>query len=194
MSMWTFPVILLPCVQLKPVVFCALRQGLDTPLHQYPVAQWHLSGVDLLQLTSQDLEALGVHKIGHQELILEAVEKLCSLVSEQWELHIIIHVDSDGECISEYLLSCFCYAADCNGAVIMLSCSGGAYVLIQQHRDIILPHCCVFTPYFCLHRGMSSCWSIGCKSSQNIQPVLDFSVTFTTIQHITVKYLLWFSS
>uniref|UniRef100_A0AAX7SGH4 Connector enhancer of kinase suppressor of Ras 1 n=1 Tax=Astatotilapia calliptera TaxID=8154 RepID=A0AAX7SGH4_ASTCA len=54
-------------------------QGLDTPLHQYPVAQWHLSGVDLLQLTSQDLEALGVHKIGHQELILEAVEKLCSL-------------------------------------------------------------------------------------------------------------------
>ncbi|XP_063355946.1 connector enhancer of kinase suppressor of ras 1 isoform X2 [Pelmatolapia mariae] len=54
-------------------------QGLDAPLHQYPVAQWHLSGVDLLQLTSQDLEALGVHKIGHQELILEAVEKLCSL-------------------------------------------------------------------------------------------------------------------
>lgn len=83
MSMWTFPLILLPCVQLKPVVFCALRQGLDAPLHQYPVAQWHLSGVDLLQLTSQELEALGVHKIGHQELILEAVEKLCSLVSEQ---------------------------------------------------------------------------------------------------------------
>ncbi|XP_035766869.1 connector enhancer of kinase suppressor of ras 1 [Neolamprologus brichardi] len=54
-------------------------QGLDTPLHQYTVAQWHLSGVDLLQLTSQDLETLGVHKIGHQELILEAVEKLCSL-------------------------------------------------------------------------------------------------------------------
>lgn len=141
MSMWTFPLILLPCVQLKPVVFCALRQGLDTPLHQYPVAQWHLSGVDLLQLTSQDLETLGVHKIGHQELILEAVEKLCSLVSEQWELH----VDSDAECISEYLLSCFCF---CNSAVIMLSCSGGAYVLIQQHRDIILPHCCVFYTLF----------------------------------------------
>uniref|UniRef100_A0A3Q1IDU2 Connector enhancer of kinase suppressor of Ras 1 n=1 Tax=Anabas testudineus TaxID=64144 RepID=A0A3Q1IDU2_ANATE len=54
-------------------------QGLDAPLHQYPVSEWHLSGLDLLQLTSQDLEKLGVQKIGHQELILEAVEKLCSL-------------------------------------------------------------------------------------------------------------------
>ncbi|XP_033498466.1 connector enhancer of kinase suppressor of ras 1 [Epinephelus lanceolatus] len=54
-------------------------QGLDAPLHQYPVSEWHLSGLDLLQLTCQDLEKLGVHKIGHQELILEAVEKLCSL-------------------------------------------------------------------------------------------------------------------
>ncbi|XP_042356683.1 connector enhancer of kinase suppressor of ras 1 [Plectropomus leopardus] len=54
-------------------------QGLDAPLHQYPVSEWRLSGLDLLQLTSQDLDKLGVHKIGHQELILEAVEKLCSL-------------------------------------------------------------------------------------------------------------------
>ncbi|XP_074547514.1 connector enhancer of kinase suppressor of ras 1 [Halichoeres trimaculatus] len=54
-------------------------QGLDAPLHQYPVSEWRLSGVDLLQLTSKDLEKFGVYKIGHQELILEAVEKLCSL-------------------------------------------------------------------------------------------------------------------
>ncbi|XP_068194198.1 connector enhancer of kinase suppressor of ras 1 isoform X2 [Antennarius striatus] len=54
-------------------------QGLDAPLHQYPVSDWRLSGLDLLQLTSHDLEKLGVYKIGHQELILEAVEKLCSL-------------------------------------------------------------------------------------------------------------------
>uniref|UniRef100_A0A3B5L6A0 Connector enhancer of kinase suppressor of Ras 1 n=1 Tax=Xiphophorus couchianus TaxID=32473 RepID=A0A3B5L6A0_9TELE len=52
---------------------------LDAPTDQYQVSEWHLSGLDLLQLTSQDLEALGVQKIGHQELILEAVEKLCSL-------------------------------------------------------------------------------------------------------------------
>ncbi|XP_029973176.1 connector enhancer of kinase suppressor of ras 1 [Salarias fasciatus] len=54
-------------------------QGLDAPLQQYSVSEWQLSGLDLLQLTSRELEGLGVHKIGHQELILEAVEKLCSL-------------------------------------------------------------------------------------------------------------------
>lgn len=66
------------CMWLK--YLCALWPGLDAPLNQYPVSEWHLSGSDLLQLTSQDLEKLGVQKIGHQELILEAVEKLCSLV------------------------------------------------------------------------------------------------------------------
>ncbi|XP_035024603.2 connector enhancer of kinase suppressor of ras 1 [Hippoglossus stenolepis] len=54
-------------------------RGLDAPLHQYPVSEWHLSGLDLLQLTSRELEELGVRKIGHQELVLESVEKLCSL-------------------------------------------------------------------------------------------------------------------
>lgn len=62
-------------------VFFSACEGLDVPLHQYSVSEWNLSGLDLLQLTSRDLEKLGVHKIGHQELILEAVEKLCSLVS-----------------------------------------------------------------------------------------------------------------
>lgn len=59
-----------------------LWPGLDAPINQYPVSEWHLSGVELLQLTSQDLERLGIHKIGHQEVILEAVEKLCTLVSD----------------------------------------------------------------------------------------------------------------
>lgn len=61
------------------VPLCA---GLDAPLSQYQVDQWGLTGMDLLQLTTQDLERMGVYKIGHQELILEAVEKLCSLVRE----------------------------------------------------------------------------------------------------------------
>lgn len=39
--------------------------------------------MDLLQLTSKELEKLGVTKIGHQELILEAVEKLCFLVRDR---------------------------------------------------------------------------------------------------------------
>ncbi|KAA0711195.1 Connector enhancer of kinase suppressor of ras 1 [Triplophysa tibetana] len=54
-------------------------KGLDAPLHQYSFSEWQLSGSDLLHLTSARLEKLGVHKIGHQELILEAVEKLCAL-------------------------------------------------------------------------------------------------------------------
>ncbi|XP_054653432.1 connector enhancer of kinase suppressor of ras 1 isoform X2 [Dunckerocampus dactyliophorus] len=58
---------------------CQWLQGLDAPLHRYAVSEWHLSGLELLQLTSEDLHRLGVSKIGHQELILEAVEKLCSL-------------------------------------------------------------------------------------------------------------------
>ncbi|XP_076151676.1 connector enhancer of kinase suppressor of ras 1 isoform X2 [Alosa pseudoharengus] len=55
-------------------------KGLEAPLQQYPFSEWRLSGIDLLQLTSQELETLGVTKIGHQELILEAVEKLCALI------------------------------------------------------------------------------------------------------------------
>ncbi|XP_061649889.1 connector enhancer of kinase suppressor of ras 1 isoform X1 [Phyllopteryx taeniolatus] len=58
---------------------CQWLQGLDAPLGRYALSEWHLSGMDLLQLTSEDLERLGVSKIGHQELILEAVENLCSL-------------------------------------------------------------------------------------------------------------------
>uniref|UniRef100_A0AAZ3R7I3 Connector enhancer of kinase suppressor of Ras 1 n=1 Tax=Oncorhynchus tshawytscha TaxID=74940 RepID=A0AAZ3R7I3_ONCTS len=58
---------------------CGLSPGLDVPLQQYPFTEWQVTGLELLQLSSQDLERLGVHKIGHQELILEAVEKLCSL-------------------------------------------------------------------------------------------------------------------
>uniref|UniRef100_A0A672P2I6 Connector enhancer of kinase suppressor of ras 2-like n=1 Tax=Sinocyclocheilus grahami TaxID=75366 RepID=A0A672P2I6_SINGR len=54
-------------------------KGLDAPLQQYSFSEWHLSGSDLLHLSSTKLEKLGVHKIGHQELILEAVEKLCAL-------------------------------------------------------------------------------------------------------------------
>ena len=72
---------------------CGLPPGLDVPLQQYPFTEWQVTGLELLQLSSQDLERLGVHKIGHQELILEAVEKLCSLVrtglllSRGWMAH-----------------------------------------------------------------------------------------------------------
>ena len=84
LSLCGFPIVMrvMNCMWLNPerMRLCALLPGLDAPLNQYPLSEWHLSGLDLLQLTSQDLGKLGVHKIGHQELILEAVEKLCSLV------------------------------------------------------------------------------------------------------------------
>uniref|UniRef100_A0A3B4AAQ0 Cnksr family member 3 n=1 Tax=Periophthalmus magnuspinnatus TaxID=409849 RepID=A0A3B4AAQ0_9GOBI len=38
-----------------------------------------ISGEQLLKITHQDLEELGVARIGHQELVLEAVDLLCAL-------------------------------------------------------------------------------------------------------------------
>jgi len=40
-----------------------------------------VSGQQLLNLRPDDLDHLGVHKLGHQELILEAVEHLRNFVS-----------------------------------------------------------------------------------------------------------------
>ncbi|XP_051502389.1 connector enhancer of kinase suppressor of ras 2-like [Myxocyprinus asiaticus] len=54
-------------------------KGLDASLQRYSFSEWQLSGSDLLQLSSARLAKLGVQKIGHQELILESVEKLCAL-------------------------------------------------------------------------------------------------------------------
>lgn len=42
-----------------------------------------MGGEQLLHITHQELEELGVTRIGHQELILEAVDLLCALVSHR---------------------------------------------------------------------------------------------------------------
>lgn len=42
-----------------------------------------MGGDQLLRITHQELEDLGVSRIGHQELILEAVDLLCALVSSR---------------------------------------------------------------------------------------------------------------
>ncbi|XP_078423342.1 connector enhancer of kinase suppressor of ras 1 [Cetorhinus maximus] len=57
----------------------AWLQGLDNSVQKYPFDQWQVNGEQLLRLSQQDLEELGVKRIGHQELILEAVELLCAL-------------------------------------------------------------------------------------------------------------------
>jgi len=58
-------------------------KGLDFCLLQY--LHWfsnnEINGKQLLNLTPDDLEHLGVSKIGHQEIILEGVERLRCFVS-----------------------------------------------------------------------------------------------------------------
>jgi len=56
--------------------------GLDDCLLQYMRAfeKEKINGEQLLHITHQELEELTVTRIGHQELILEAVDLLCALV------------------------------------------------------------------------------------------------------------------
>ncbi|NXP46037.1 CNKR1 kinase, partial [Heliornis fulica] len=53
--------------------------GLDAAVQEYPFEAWGLAGTDLLGLSAETLEALGVRRLGHQELLLEAVEQLRAL-------------------------------------------------------------------------------------------------------------------
>ncbi|CAN8200449.1 unnamed protein product [Coccothraustes coccothraustes] len=62
-----------------PAQAAAWLRGLDAAVQGYPFEAWGLSGPDLLGLDSGVLEALGVRPLGHQELLLEAVEQLCNL-------------------------------------------------------------------------------------------------------------------
>lgn len=65
------------------IYFLCVCSGLDDSLQQY-VSNFErekISGEQLLKITHQDLEELGVARIGHQELVLEAVDLLCALVS-----------------------------------------------------------------------------------------------------------------
>nr|XP_023689768.1 connector enhancer of kinase suppressor of ras 2-like [Paramormyrops kingsleyae] len=56
-------------------------KGLDDCLQQYikNFEREQISGEELLHITHQELEELGVTRIGHQELILESVDLLCAL-------------------------------------------------------------------------------------------------------------------
>uniref|UniRef100_A0A3P9MA24 Cnksr family member 3 n=1 Tax=Oryzias latipes TaxID=8090 RepID=A0A3P9MA24_ORYLA len=55
--------------------------GLDDSLQQYlpSFQQQQVDGEKLLRMSHQELLSLGVDRVGHQELVLEAVELLCSL-------------------------------------------------------------------------------------------------------------------
>ncbi|XP_030320215.1 connector enhancer of kinase suppressor of ras 1 isoform X2 [Calypte anna] len=62
-----------------PAQAAAWLRGLDAALQGYPFEAWGLGGPDLLGLSAGRLEALGVRSLGHQELLLEAVEQLRAL-------------------------------------------------------------------------------------------------------------------
>nr|XP_028583347.1 connector enhancer of kinase suppressor of ras 2 isoform X3 [Podarcis muralis] len=61
--------------------FFPMGKGLDDCLQQYikNFEREKIGGDQLLRITHQELEDLGVTRIGHQELILEAVDLLCAL-------------------------------------------------------------------------------------------------------------------
>ncbi|XP_035767918.1 connector enhancer of kinase suppressor of ras 3-like [Neolamprologus brichardi] len=72
-----------PITKWTPKQVVDWMRGLDDSLQQY-VSNFErekISGEQLLKITHQDLEELGVARIGHQELVLEAVDLLCALVS-----------------------------------------------------------------------------------------------------------------
>ncbi|XP_053566958.1 connector enhancer of kinase suppressor of ras 3 [Bombina bombina] len=70
-----------PVTKWTPTQVVDWMKGLEEALQQYVfnVEREKINGEQLLKITHQDLEELGVTRIGHQELILEAVDLLCAL-------------------------------------------------------------------------------------------------------------------
>ncbi|XP_072499842.1 connector enhancer of kinase suppressor of ras 3 isoform X2 [Notamacropus eugenii] len=70
-----------PVTKWSPKQVVDWTKGLDDCLQQYvhKFEREKINGEQLLQISHQDLEELGVTRIGHQELVLEAVDLLCAL-------------------------------------------------------------------------------------------------------------------
>ncbi|XP_060718193.1 connector enhancer of kinase suppressor of ras 2 isoform X1 [Tachysurus vachellii] len=70
-----------PVSKWSPIQVVDWMKGLDDCLQQYikNFEREKVGGDQLLRITHQELEDLGVSRIGHQELILEAVDLLCAL-------------------------------------------------------------------------------------------------------------------
>uniref|UniRef100_A0A8C5PP77 Connector enhancer of kinase suppressor of ras 3 n=1 Tax=Leptobrachium leishanense TaxID=445787 RepID=A0A8C5PP77_9ANUR len=70
-----------PVTKWTPTQVIDWMKGLDDALQQYVpnLEREKINGEQLLQISHQDLEELGVTRIGHQELVLEAVDLLCAL-------------------------------------------------------------------------------------------------------------------
>lgn len=70
-----------PVTKWSPSQVVDWMKGLDDSLQCYVpnFEREKINGEQLLQISHQDLEELGVARIGHQELVLEAVDLLCAL-------------------------------------------------------------------------------------------------------------------
>ncbi|XP_038624999.1 connector enhancer of kinase suppressor of ras 3 isoform X2 [Tachyglossus aculeatus] len=70
-----------PVTKWSPKQVVDWTRGLDDCLQQYvqKFEREKINGEQLLQISHQDLEELGITRIGHQELVLEAVDLLCAL-------------------------------------------------------------------------------------------------------------------
>ncbi|XP_036398078.1 connector enhancer of kinase suppressor of ras 3-like [Megalops cyprinoides] len=70
-----------PITKWSPKQVVDWMTGLDDSLQQYVLSfeREKINGEQLLKISHQDLDELGVAKIGHQELVLEAVDLLCAL-------------------------------------------------------------------------------------------------------------------
>ncbi|KAK2878332.1 hypothetical protein Q8A67_019123 [Cirrhinus molitorella] len=70
-----------PVTRWTPKQVVDWMRGLDDSLQQYVhnFEREKINGEQLLKISHQDLEELGIARIGHQELVLEAVDLLCAL-------------------------------------------------------------------------------------------------------------------
>ncbi|XP_072187739.1 connector enhancer of kinase suppressor of ras 3 isoform X1 [Excalfactoria chinensis] len=70
-----------PVTKWSPKQVVDWTKGLDDCLQQYvhKFEREKINGEQLLQISHQDLEDMGITRIGHQELVLEAVDLLCAL-------------------------------------------------------------------------------------------------------------------
>ncbi|KAG7316421.1 hypothetical protein KOW79_019962 [Hemibagrus wyckioides] len=70
-----------PITKWTPTQVVDWMRGLDDSLQQYITSfeKEKIDGQQLLKISHQDLEELSVSRVGHQELILEAVDLLCAL-------------------------------------------------------------------------------------------------------------------
>lgn len=86
--------------------------GLDVSMYKYIVSFTNngVKGEQLLNIRPYELEQLGMHAIGHQEIILEAVEHLRNLDREYLEQenlqYLALHVATTAKCLHKQLAYC----------------------------------------------------------------------------------------